>query len=133
MRSQMRDYLAADATLTGLLSGGIHTAMEISRQETPGAFDANSEVLPCILVRLETTTPAGVHAEAARIFVRLFFYQQRGTDRIDAAMARCFALLDRQRLDGCWEIQHADDLYDLHDPGLNCSLAVSRYMAIARR
>ncbi|MEW6650572.1 MAG: hypothetical protein AB1453_10335 [Chloroflexota bacterium] len=133
MRNQIRDLLAADAALAGLLSGGIHIATEINRQETPVAFDANSEVLPCALVRQETTTPAGVHPEAARVFVRIFFYQQRGMDKIDAAMARCFALLDRQRLDGCWEIQHADDLHDLHDPGLNCSLAMSRYLAVARR
>lgn len=137
IRNQVYAILIADSALAAILTGGVHVAggnvNEINRQDTPAAFDENGEILPCALVRQETTTAIDPHPEATRVFVRIFFYQRRGTAAIDAAMARCFTLLDRVRLDGVWEISHADDLHDFHDPALNCTLAMSRYMAIAKR
>lgn len=137
IRNQVYSILSTDSTLANLLTGGVHVTggnvNEINRQDTPDAFDVNGEILPCALVRQETTTAIDPHPDAARVFVRIFFYQRRGTEVIDAAMARCFALLDRTRIASVWEISHADDLHDFHDPALNCSLAMSRYMAIAKR
>lgn len=137
IRDQVYSILSADNDLAQILTGGVHVAggivNEINRQDTPTAFDANGEILPCALVRQETTTALDPHPDATRVFVRIFFYQRRGTAAIDAAMARCFTLLDRVRLNGIWEISHADDLHDFHDPALNCSMAMSRYMAIAKR
>jgi len=137
IRDQVYAVLSADSALASILTGGVHVVggnvMEINRQETPAAFDEDGEILPCALVRQETTTAIDPHPDGTRVFVRIFFYQRRGTAAIDAAMARCFTLLDRVHLDGVWEISQADDLHDFHDPSLNCTLAMSRYMAIAKR
>lgn len=130
------DVLRADAPLLDLLPGGIHQA-EISRQTTPQAFDAYSEVRPCAHVRAEIITPTGPHKRSARLFVLAWFYQQAGYDYISKARARVFELLHKQRFtaqdEAIYEISHADDLLEAEDPGLNVSMERSRYQVMIQR
>lgn len=141
MRTAIYNLLSADAALMATLTGGLHNAGEvgeISRQTTPEAFDANGEILPCGLLKLESTTPWGVYDDSARLYLTLMLYQRVGSDTIDVARRRIFTLLNKQVIrpvdDGaCWEVAHAGDTLDAEDQALGCSLAVSRFVATIRR
>ena len=140
MRNAVVETLEGDGTLTGLLTAGIYTGVEISRQETPDAFDEFRELLPCALVALDTTAPFGPHVDSANVFVRIHLYQQHGVDVIEQARRRVYALLHRVKLEpaageeaGCWNVFHVGDVLDVEDPGLEASMAVSRFQAVVRR
>ena len=133
MRETIRAALAADAALAATLTGGVYALRELTRQSAPGAFDANSEILPCALVRVEAEAQHGPFtstvALSARSYVVVVFYQRDGFTAIDTAMARVSALLHRSKLGaGTWEITWADDSGDLEDEGLGCSMRYSRYV-----
>lgn len=132
--------LQGDATLVGLLPGGIYdgqTVMEVARQTTPGAFDANSELRPCGIVKAETATPWGPHAHSGRLFVQVFFYERLGYAAVEAARERVYALLHRVQVTpgtgGCYEIRHGGDVLGQEEPGLGAAMAVSRFVATIQR
>jgi len=132
LRETVQTALQADTTLMALLTGGVHTT-EISRQDTSTAFDANAELKPCALVRVSTDTPTGPYDTSTRTAVEIYFYQRAGYSTIDAALARVFALLNRVKLTGTWDIRHGDDVMDQEDAALACSLHMSRYYATRLR
>ena len=137
MRQAIIDRLAGDAALMATLTGGLHTKTEISRQSTPAAFDENAELLPCGLLKFETQTPWGPHPHGSRLYFSLLLYQRAGYDAIEAARARLYQLLHRQKVTpgsgGCWEMRHAGDVPDVEDAALGCSLAISRFVAAVSR
>ncbi len=135
MQDTIKAELEKDATLTGLLTGGIWTgASEISRTETPGAFDGNKEILPCALVREETETPYGPVKSGSRLYLAIYFYQRSGNGTIRAAQDRAFALLHGKKIGAnVWEITHADDVRGQQDQALDCSLGISRFVVTRRR
>lgn len=124
--------LTADSTLTNILTGGIYRAKEISRQTTPGAYDANMEIRPCALVRQESAVPVAPHHNSARVIVTIWFYQRDGYTAIEAARARVYTLLHRTKVVG-WDVRHSNDLIDMEDPALNIPMAVSRYACTINR
>ncbi len=134
MKATVKAYLEADATLMATLTGGVHTSVEINRQEAPSAFDANGELLPCVLVRIENETSTGPYTDSSRQYLVLYFYQRRGYDAVDSALARAYVLLNRHKFSAqsVWEVRHADDLRDARDEALDADMAYSRY-AITRR
>jgi hypothetical protein len=137
MRDAIYGLLSGDATLMATLTGGLHTKTEISRQDTPAAFDANGEILPCALLKFETQTPWGPFAHGSRLYFSLLLYQRAGYEAIEAARQRVYALLHRQKVTpatgGCWEIRHSSDVTDVEDGALGCSLAVGRFTATVLR
>ena len=134
MRETIRALLAADGTLAGLLTGGVWAATEISRQNTPGAFDANGELRPCALVKLESEGPVGPYVTSSRLFVLVMFYERSGYTAIDAAVARTYTLLHYVKAGAAvWEMRHAGDVLDLEDQALECSLGMSRFVAVRLR
>jgi len=137
VRQAIYGLLSGDAALMATLSGGLHTQSEISRQLTPAAFDANGEVLPCGLLKLETQTPWGPFAHSSRLYFSRLLYQRAGYAAIEAARTRLYQLLHRQKVTlasgGCWEIRHAGEVLDAEDGALGCSLAVSRFEATILR
>lgn len=132
VRSALAALLAADSTLLAILTGGIHTATEISRQATPDAFDSNGEVLPCALLSVEADDAAGPLHYSSRMFVAIRFYERDGYTAIDAALARVYALLHRQRVsgEGVFEIRHTGDVRDQRDAALDCAMGMSRYQVV---
>lgn len=138
MIAEIVSLLQSDSQLAAILPGGVHRAKEISRQETPPAYDANRELQPCALVRQETETPWGPYEHSARLYVTFWFYQRAGYDSIEAARKRVYALLHRRQLapqsgETCWDVRHANDLLDSEDPGLGVPMAMSRYVATVMR
>lgn len=141
MITSLTNVLTADGTLTGLLTGGIYKAADvhsISRQNTPGAFDASSEILPCALVKSESATPWGPHLTSAREYVLLYFYQRFGYGVIRPACLRAYELLHRTRITpsdgkGLWQIDWAGDLLDMEDQALGAAMIISRYVVTLNR
>jgi hypothetical protein len=139
VREVVRDWLAGDAALMALLTGGLWTAPEITRQYAPGAFDANGEIQPCGLVHLESAGPTLEYEMGERGFVTVAFYQQRGYDVIDAALAEVYVRLHLSKAGtagaalSIFEIRWADDSAEMEDQGLACSLRFARYQVIRMR
>lgn len=140
MRDAIYDLLSGDATLLATLTGGVYDAAqvgEISRQTTADAFDANGEILPCALLKLGTLAPVGPYVHSARLTVSIYLYELAGYVNVEAARERIYTLLHRQAVTPtsgeCWEIVHTDDVLDVRDSALNCSLAISRFAATIRR
>jgi hypothetical protein len=135
IRSAIYEVLDDDATLGALLTGGVYDAGELTRQDTPSAFDSNKEILPCALMQVESEVPFGPFDTSSREFVVIRFYQRRGYATIDAALARVFDLLNRQRVEdeGVWEIRHVDDVRDTWDQALDCAMSLSRYQVVWER
>ena len=152
VRDDLYANLVGDTALNALLVGGVHTNSLIDRQLTPGAFDANNEIRPCSLLRVETEVPVGgggaaigggsvggftssyMGRDAARLYVLVYFYQRRGYDVIRQARARVFALWHEARIGAAtWQIFWADDVSDQIDEALGCSLDMSRYMVVHAR
>lgn len=131
LRTTVRDLLANDATIQGLLTGGVHTGIpEITRQDAPAAFDANGELLPCALVKAGTENPFGPHHDTAESFFTVYYYQRRGYSTIDAARFRGWQLLHRQGIGGAIQVFSETFTPGVHDPALDASLHVDRYRAV---
>jgi hypothetical protein len=140
MRDAIHTLLSNDSTLMATLVGGLYDAAdvgEISRQETPSAFDANGEIQPCGLLRFGTIAPTGPYLHGARLSFSIYLYELQGYTDIETVRARVYALLQQATVTpaagGCWEIRHTDDVLDTRDSALECSLAVSRFEAVIRR
>jgi hypothetical protein len=133
LQDDIRAAMEIDETLAELLTGGIHTGVEITRQEMPGAFDEVSEILPCALVKAPTTVPTGPYIDSARTTIQIYFYQRAGTEVIGSAMRRTVALLNGSKpRRGMWQMNFADQVEDARDDGLECSLGVARFWAVRK-
>jgi hypothetical protein len=138
LTTAMLELMQADSTMTSLLTGGIYTGTTISRQNTPSAFDGNNELLPCMLITRESEAQSGPYATrtamSSREYIRLFCYQRIGYEVIAMAMERAWQLLEDEKLmNGVYEIVWIDDLPEVQDQALGCSLGISRYQATRLR
>ena len=120
-----------------MLPGGIYDAQvveEISRQNTPAAFDANGELQACALLRVRGPTAQSVpFRHGARVTLEIYFYQTG-----DVARERVYDLLHDTQLApqgsaGNWRIEHLDDVLGQEERALKTALDVSRYQALVRR
>ena len=144
MKATIFATLNNDATLTGLLTGGLYdNVVEIKRQETPGAFDAYQDVLPCLLLKTGTSTSTGPqYIKAERLLVNIWLYQQRTDTAIQAANRRIFELLHEtclKTIDGdtgaMWWITHVSDVTTNEETETlrGARLIRAQYQAIYRR
>ncbi len=139
MKAAIHNLLTTDPTLIAILPGGVQQAIEITRQATPDAFDANNEIQPCALLKLSTDPPTGPHPYSSRLTFNLYFYQLSGYTAIEAARYRAYSLLHRQKTTphhhhtSCWQILHSNDILYQEDQALRCSMAISRYQAYINR
>lgn len=132
--------LQDDATLDGMLTGGIYDGLlvsDVSRQATPNAYDEFGELLPCALVKLESTSPAGPLHDSARTFVTVWLYAQHDLEVIEPARERVYRVLHRQKVgaaaDGVFEVRHANDVLGAEVQGLDHPMILSRFAATVWR
>jgi hypothetical protein len=134
LQSDLLVSLTNDAALMALLTGGVFSETRISRQTTPTAFDANSEIKPCLLINTGTDTTVGPYRRGSRVFPTLYFYQFRGYTTINTARDRVYDLWHDQRVGAAtWRILHTDDVNGQVDDVLSCSLVVSHYTVLRLR
>lgn len=134
------DFLAVmqgSDLLIYLLPGGMYSAItvgEISRQFTPEAFDANSELQPCALVKIGVEVPRGPYPDSVQTPVQIFFYQKYTSAEIDNAMTITFALLNYAKIGvGTWRVEYESGGWNQADDVLNAILHVLRFNAIRIR
>lgn len=128
LRESLLATLQGDPALALFLTGGVYSSTEISRQNTPLAFDANKELKPCALLKLSTDGAVPPHNFGSRTFFSVMFYQRDGYDEIEQAKDRVYELLHYQKVgEGVWEIHHTDDVLDTRDDALGAALLISRF------
>jgi len=139
MNQTIRDLMLADATLQTLLTGGVYAEREIKRTHpiTAAAFDADSLILPCALVKATSEIADGPDRFAGRQYVDIYFYELDEYVTIYQAIDRTRVLLHRQKIgqpvDGVWEVRWFHNITGQEDPVLMCSLSVSRYEVVRFR
>jgi hypothetical protein len=136
VKTAVTAILQGDATFASLTAGGIHdNVKEISRQLTPTAFNADDEVLTCVLVKVESAAPFGVHDDSARAFLVIYVYSRKGTSVVGQLIDRAYTLLHRQCITsgGVWDCRHADEKRDLEDPTLECDMGFTRFVLVINR
>ena len=104
IESDLRTFLEADGTLTGILTGGIYDASELDQNlltpSTPGLYTSATvpKLKPCLLIRWAEKNPSEVVDKSRRQFVNFFVYEHRGYANINAAIGRLFDILNRKKV-----------------------------------
>ena len=132
LSDDLKTALEGDSELMTLLTGGIHIDVEeISRQNTPTAFDANKELQPCALIKLGTGTRlrSGIENSVNSPFT-IYFYQRQGYDVIGPAMSLAFGDLNERKIGtNVWNIEFDIEVSQQRDTALDCALGSLRFVA----
>jgi hypothetical protein len=117
-----------------LLTGGIFTDVEeISRQNTPAAFDANKEIKPCALIKFPNEVPTGPYLTSVRTAFVIYVYQRKGYDVISTAIVKIFADLNEKRIGtNVWNIEFVSTVHQQRDQALDCPLGSLRFSAVRK-
>ena len=132
LSDDIKTALQQDGTLVALLTGGIHNDVEeISRQNTPGAFDANKELKPCALVKYNTELPLrSGYLRAVQTPVTIYFYQRQGYNVIEQAMDLAFNKLNETQIGtNVWSLEFDIAVNQQRDTALDCALGSLRFIA----
>lgn len=132
LSDDIKTALQADAALMALLTGGVHVEVEeISRQNTPTAFNADSEILPCALIKEGTELPLrSGFKRAVNAPFTIYFYQRQGYATIEAAMDLAYNDLNEQKIaSGVWNIEFDVRVNQQRDTALDCALGSLRFVA----
>jgi hypothetical protein len=129
---QVATLLLADATLEGILTGGIYQngliGIEGIRRgadsPTADAFDDSTGfLLPCAVVKDTALVPFGTLRDLAEKIagasqrVEIYFYEDRGQTAIYAARDRIFSLLEGERFSDTFKIRWIEDRGPFLDVG----------------
>lgn len=133
LSDDIRTAMEADSALMAILTGGVHDDFEeISRQNTPTAFDADKEIKPCALIKYNTEIPfsAAKIANAVQTPLTIYFYERSGYANIASAMVLTFALInDSQIGTNVWRLEFDIAVYQQRDTALDCPLGSLRFVA----
>ena len=135
LSSDLKAALTADTALMALLTGGVFNDVEeISRQNTPGAFDATTkEIKPCALIKVPTEVPAGPYVRSVRTTFVIYVYQRQGFDVIDLALGKIFNdVNDTQTGSNVWNIEYVGAVRQQRDQALDCALGLLRFSAVRK-
>jgi hypothetical protein len=128
------DRMRGDATLLGLLTGGIYGGANITPQmPEPAPFDEFGRMRPSALVRHEVSATTGPGRRFTRQFLVVFFYDSAGYETIRAAMERTQTLLHEYRVGGgAFQLWHVDTVDDQYDDALVAYMHRARFEAMRR-
>lgn len=145
MRRAIVERLRADAAVQAVVAGRVYQRQGpyggVSRDYTPDAFGPDGDLLPSLVVRMETRTVRpdrpGRDAIAANHVVAVFAVAQHGYQAQEDALRAVIACLDGLRglqpLDDlhvrCAEIRWSEDTGALLDPALQVPMLASRFVA----
>lgn len=142
--SAAKAILEADATLLATATGGVWDINEagksgINRTSTPGAFDSQGVIKPCVLLKLRSGTPDGALADDATQTVSLldileaWFYQDQGYTAINTMRDRVYTLWQAKQLTGTFVCLWAGDVRGGRDIDLDASVERSDYNVRRKR
>jgi hypothetical protein len=132
LSDDIKTALLADAPLMTLLTGGIFNDVEeISRINTPGAFDSNKELKPCALIKFNTELPLrSGYKRAVNDPFTIYFYQRQGYAVIEQALDLAYDDLNEQKIGtGVWSIEFDVAVKQQRDVALDCALSSLRFVA----
>lgn len=135
LSGDIKTALLADATLVGLLTGGIYNDVEeISRQNTAAAFDATTkEIKPCALIKVPSEVPTGPYVRGVRTTFVIYVYQRQGYGVIEPAMGYIFNDVNDQQIgSNVWNIEYVSAVYQQRDQALDCALGSLRFSAVRK-
>lgn len=139
IKAAIKTLLVNDVTFAALIPEERIFAdkVELSRQGTAGAFDANGTIQRSLLIKQETTTPFGPHTNTGRLFIPLIFYDHEsvGYASIEAASLRAYQLMhDKQQPFAglkVFEMSRVDHMPDQEDSTItNAITVIDRYLLI---
>jgi hypothetical protein len=135
LSDDIKTALEADTALMALLTGGIFNDVEeISKQNTPGAFDADKELKPCALIKIGTELKNGPYARSVRTPFTIYFYQRAGYSVIEPAMEKAYDDLNDERIGtGVWQLIYEISVNQQRDIALDCPLGSHRFVAVRHR
>lgn len=135
LSDDIKSALETDTPLMTLLTGGIFNDVEeISRQNTPGAFDSNRELKPCALIKIGTETKRGPYPRSVQTPVTIYFYQRSGYGVIEQAMEKAYDDLNDERIGtGVWQLIYDLSVNQQRDIPLDCPLGSHRFVAVRHR
>ncbi|MEQ8673300.1 MAG: hypothetical protein RIC84_08795 [Aggregatilineales bacterium] len=118
IRTALLAKLEGDATLTGILTGGVWDASEVDRRGvTPreAVYEADGVRLkPLAVVRWRSAVSTEIVQISERRFFEIYFYEDYGYVKIETAKRRVKALLHRELLpvagEGTYFTVWVDDL-----------------------
>lgn len=121
--------------LTELLTGGIFNDIEeISRQNTPDAFDANKELKPCALIKVGTESKRGPYSRSVQTPITIYFYQRDNYGVIESAMEKAYDDLNDAKIGtGVWQLMYDLSVNQQRDIALDCPLGYLRFVAVRHR
>jgi hypothetical protein len=133
LSDDVKTAMTNSAELMTVLTGGVFNDVEeISRQGTPGAFDATTlEILPCVLIKYGTEIPlsAAKIANAVQTPLTIYFYERAGYANIEPAMGLTFDLLNDSLVGtNVWRIEFDVAVYQQRDTALDCPLGSLRFV-----
>jgi len=143
----IKTLLAADATLTATLTGGIYDFLEtkklgINIVTTPSAFNASSVLKPCALIKARSEIPFGGIADPNAQYitisqvVEIWLYSDGdlGYTALATARDRIYALLQNNRVAGAFETRLANIIEGVNAPELDyAALIRADYQVFGRR
>ncbi len=135
LSDDIKTALESDTALAALLTGGIFNDVEeISKPNTPGAFDANGELKPCALIKIGTDLKGGPYSSSMQTAVTIYFYQRAGYSVIEPAMEKAYDDLNDQRIGtDVWQLMHDISVNQQRDTALDCPLGSHRFVAWRHR
>jgi hypothetical protein len=141
LRSSIASRLRADTSLQALLPGGIfpngdEQASSMSKEDFPTAFDDKGEIIPCCLVQDDGSFSVPNLSQGVSATFRIFVWQQRGRETIDAALVRFRFVLKPLTLQVgslyVYELQWAGDGPNLRDQALDdAEFGWSRWQSVS--
>lgn len=133
LSDDIKTAMQNDAALMAILTGGVFDDVEeISRQNTPTAFDADREIKPCALIKFNNEIPfsAAKIANAVQTPLTIYFYERSGYANIANAMVLTFGIVnDSQIGTNVWRLEFDVAVYQQRDTALDCPLGSLRFVA----
>lgn len=135
LSDDVKTAMTSNTALMAVLTGGVFNDVEeISRQLTPGAFDANLEIKPCALIKMGTESKTGPYVRSVNSPLTIYFYQRSGYASIESAMDKTFDLLNEKQIgSGVWELTYDVGVHQQRDVALDCPLGSLRFVAVRHR
>ena len=142
--SAAKTILEADGTLLTTATGGVYDFNEtgrlgINRTTTPGAFDSNEILKPCVLLRVRSARADGGLADDAtkytsiREALEIYFYEDDGYSNIETMRDRVYTLLHAVQLSGTFICYWQNDVRGARDDELDASVERSEYLVRFKR
>ena len=101
MRDALRTALEGDATLVGLLTGGVYDASELGSDGAlpSSVFSSLALIQPCAVIRWRGEAPKEIREFTERRYVEIWYYaDSSAVASLEAAKERAKVVLHRQQL-----------------------------------